>query len=128
MSKHKPTFKKSKKQSEVSYVKDSPTRSIAKAFSWRFIATGTTFLVSLIVLDRTNNNKLDENIHFASIIASVEFFAKIFIYYLHERMWTNIRWGKYWRRSYFGRQMWRRKYRQMHRDRHQELNFKQTGT
>jgi uncharacterized membrane protein len=36
--------------------------------------------------------------------------AKLILYYLHERLWTNIQWGKSWRRR-----AWRRKYRQMHK-------------
>ncbi|MBI9034422.1 MAG: DUF2061 domain-containing protein [Bacteroidales bacterium] len=128
MSVHKPAFEKNKTKKGVNIIKDSPGRSIAKAFSWRFIATGSTFVISLIVLDQTNNNKLEENMYNASIIASIEFFAKIIIYYFHERLWTNIQWGKYWRRSYFGRKLWKRKYRRMHQEIQQEFNLKQTGT
>ncbi|MEA3504992.1 MAG: DUF2061 domain-containing protein [Bacteroidota bacterium] len=96
-------------------VKDSPSRSVAKAVSWRFIATATTFIISFIVFNRYVDKTFQESIENASIIAFVEFFAKILFYYLHERMWTNITWGKYWKNTFIGRHLWRRQYRQYHK-------------
>lgn len=99
----------------VENTKDSPTRSILKAISWRFIASGTTFLVTFIIFRNTTDQTLDEVLKTASYVTMVEFSAKIIIYYLHERMWTNIRWGKYWQRKYWERRGWKRLYRKMHR-------------
>ncbi len=95
--------------------KDSPARSILKAFSWRIIATGTTFLISFIVFNRYTNKSVDESIENAGMIASVEFFAKFIIYYAHERMWTNIRWGRYWSMKYWRRRSWKKLYNRMHK-------------
>lgn len=103
------------KKSQRIAVKDSPTRSIAKAISWRFIATGTTFLIAFIVFKQYTEKTFDESMQNAGLIASVEFAAKILFYYLHERLWTNIQWGKYWRRTLVARHLWRRKYRKMHK-------------
>ena len=106
---------KSKNNSRQLGIKDSPTRSIAKAISWRFIATGTTFLISFIVFNQYTEKNFNESMQNAGLIAAVEFFAKILFYYLHERMWTNIQCGKYWRRTIVARHLWRRKYRKMHK-------------
>lgn len=95
--------------------KDSPTRSILKAISWRFIASGTTFIVSFIIFSNTTDHSMNQVLETASYITLVEFMAKIIIYYLHERMWTNIKWGKYWKRNYWERRSWKRLYRKMHK-------------
>lgn len=96
--------------------KENPVRSILKAFSWRIIATITTFIISFLVFNQYTNNSVDESIENAGLIASVEFFAKIIFYYFHERMWTNIRWGKYWRKTYWSKRAWKRLYNKMHEE------------
>nr|NQU89714.1 DUF2061 domain-containing protein [Bacteroidota bacterium] len=95
--------------------KDSPTRSILKAISWRLIASATTFLVTFIIFRRYSDKTLSEVFETASFVTGVEFSAKILLYYLHERLWTNIKWGKYWRRHYWQRRGWRKLYRKMHK-------------
>lgn len=95
--------------------KDSPLRSILKSLSWRVIATGSTFIISFIVFNRYTEKTFDESIENAGLIASVEFFAKIFLYYGHERMWTNIRWGKYWSKEYWRKRSWKKLYNRMHK-------------
>ncbi len=78
--------------------KDSPIRSIIKTFSWRIIATATTFLISFII-SRFSEKSVNESLEIATYIASIEFFAKLFLYYFHERLWTNIKWGKSWNKN-----------------------------
>ncbi|MFP4470266.1 MAG: DUF2061 domain-containing protein [Bacteroidales bacterium] len=95
-------------------VKESPGRSILKAISWRFIASATTFLVAFIIFRRYSDKTLHEVLETASFVTAIEFMAKIILYYLHERLWTNIKWGKYWRRQYWARRRWRKLYRKMH--------------
>ncbi|UBM61298.1 DUF2061 domain-containing protein [Candidatus Sulfidibacterium hydrothermale] len=90
--------------------KDSPTRSILKAISWRIIASGATFVISYFVMKYSTKKTDAEILQYASAIASVDVVAKLILYYLHERLWTNIYWGKYWTKK-----AWRRKYRKMHR-------------
>ncbi len=102
--------------SKVEYAKDSPTRSILKAISWRFIASGTTFLVTFFIFSNTSGHTFDQALETAWYVTVTEFSAKILIYYLHERLWTNIHWGKYWRRSYWKRRSWKKLYRRMHDD------------
>ncbi len=78
--------------------KDSPTRSVLKAISWRFVASGATFIISFFVF-RYSTDKTDTQVlKFASAIASVDVVVKLILYYLHERLWTNIYWGKSWYR------------------------------
>ncbi len=96
--------------------KDSPTRSILKAISWRFIASGTTFIVSFIIFRNTTDHTMGQVLETAWYITMVEFSAKIIIYYLHERLWTNITWGKYWRKNYWQRRGWKKLYRKMHKN------------
>jgi uncharacterized membrane protein len=60
---------------------DSISRSIAKSFTWRITATITTILIAYFITG---------NVETAVMIGGVEFFAKMFIYFLHERLWTSI--------------------------------------
>ncbi len=64
---------------------ESRQRSLTKAVTWRMTGTLDTFIVSWLL---TGEPKV------ALSIASVEFFTKIFLYYLHERVWNKITWGK----------------------------------
>ena len=59
---------------------DSHSKSIAKAFSWRIIATVTTGLISYF---------LTGSVEVAAGIMTFDFFLKLLLYYLHERIWTN---------------------------------------
>jgi len=96
--------------------KDSPVRSILKALSWRFIASGTTFLITFVIFRRYSEKSVDEVLETATFITSIDVVAKLIMYYLHERLWTNIRWGKYWRRTYWRQRGWRKMYNKMHDD------------
>ena len=59
-----------------------PVRSLAKAVSWRIIASTDTFLISWLVTG-----------HFAlaGTIAGVEAITKFVLYYGHERAWLRIK-------------------------------------
>ncbi len=60
---------------------DSHVRSLAKALSWRIVATLTTSIIAYIV-----TGSLDT----AVLIGGVEFVLKFVIYYLHERAWQVV--------------------------------------
>jgi uncharacterized membrane protein len=75
--------------------KDNPWRSISKAISWRILASGATFLISYIIFKQYTDKTDNEILETASVITSVDVVAKLVLYYLHERIWTNITWGKY---------------------------------
>jgi len=81
----------------VSKSKDTPIRSILKAISWRILASGTTFLIVFVIFRRYSDQSMNEILETASFITAVELVSKLVIYYLHERLWTNITWGKNWR-------------------------------
>ena len=78
--------------------KESPIRSIIKTISWRIIATATTFIISFLIF-RIAKQSINESLENATYIASIEFIAKLFLYYFHERLWTNINWGKSWNKN-----------------------------
>lgn len=64
---------------------DAHWRSLAKAVSWRLVGSIDTFILSLLV---TGNAK------YAVSIASAEAVTKIVLYYVHERAWRQVAWGR----------------------------------
>ncbi|MCD6048339.1 MAG: Protein of unknown function rane [Gammaproteobacteria bacterium] len=60
-------------------------RSFLKALSWRVLATLTTFIISFFITG---------SILFASSISVIEFFGKMLLYYIHERAWEKVAYGK----------------------------------
>lgn len=77
--------------------KDSPYRSLFKAISWRLIASGATFIISFTIFTQATETAFKDVVGAVSLITLVDIIAKLILYYLHERLWTNIVWGKYWR-------------------------------
>lgn len=59
----------------------SRTRSIAKAFTWRILATMTTAVIAYGVIGEASA---------AFAIGSIEFILKFFIYYIHEQAWNLV--------------------------------------
>ena len=55
--------------------------SLATAFSWRLVATATTALIAYAITGEIDT---------ALLIGGIEFFLKIGIYYLHERIWLML--------------------------------------
>ena len=66
-------------------VTEKPYRSIIKAISWRMIGTIDTVFISFIIVG---------NFKFALSIGGVELFTKMFLYFLHERLWNKIKLGR----------------------------------
>ena len=60
-------------------------RSLIKAVSWRFFGSLDTFVLSMIF---TGNAK------YAVSIATAEALTKIALYYVHERLWRLVKWGR----------------------------------
>ena len=60
-------------------------RSLIKAISWRATGSIDTFVLSWLITG---------SVGFAGSIASVEVFTKITLYYVHERAWSVISFGK----------------------------------
>ena len=64
---------------------EKPVRSLLKAASWRIIATLTTTLLVFV---------FTQDIVISVGVGGSEFFLKIFVYYLHERVWNHFRFGR----------------------------------
>jgi uncharacterized membrane protein len=64
---------------------DTPVRSLAKAVSWRVTGTIDTFIISWIITGQAL---------LASGIAFTEIMTKVGLFWLHERAWNKIGWGK----------------------------------
>jgi uncharacterized membrane protein len=60
-------------------------RSLTKALSWRLFALLITCLVALVVTGSAATSLA---------IGGADFLIKIGTYYLHERLWLNISWGR----------------------------------
>ncbi|MER8955561.1 DUF2061 domain-containing protein [Mesorhizobium sp. M0833] len=64
---------------------DTHSRSFVKALSWRVTGTIDTMIISLVV---TGSIKL------AAAIGLTEVVTKSLLYYLHERAWLKIPYGR----------------------------------
>ncbi|WP_374960286.1 DUF2061 domain-containing protein [Gilvibacter sp.] len=68
------------------YKRESPQRSLIKGISWRVIATTDTVLVVLLVTCLIGQCSLQDGFK----IGFIEFFIKLFIFFVHERIWQTI--------------------------------------
>lgn len=64
---------------------ESRARSVVKSLSWRLVASLTT--VALVFL-------FTGEVHIAFAVGGVEVAAKLVIFYLHERFWDRVAWGR----------------------------------
>ena len=60
-------------------------RSLCKTITWRVVASTDTFLIAWLL---TGTPLI------AGGIAGLEIITKTFLYYIHERQWNKVRWGK----------------------------------
>lgn len=64
---------------------DTKKRSIVKATTWRALGTIDTFILSTF---------FTKNVKQATGIALIELITKPILYFLHERFWNSVFWGK----------------------------------
>lgn len=64
---------------------EKPYRSFVKALSWRLTGTVDTMVVSYIVTGK---------LKFAVSIGAIELFTKVGLYYVHERVWNKLTFGR----------------------------------
>ena len=64
----------------------SHIQSLLKGISWSILGTLDTFMIAFIFIGKPL---------MASQIAIVEVLTKIALYYLHERVWEQINWGRF---------------------------------
>lgn len=60
-------------------------RSLVKSVTWRTMGSVDTFVISFIITGR---------VAIAVSIAGTELLTKFILYYLHERIWAVIPWGR----------------------------------
>ena len=64
---------------------ETKTRSIIKAISWRILATLTTMTLVYLFFHRLD---------LAAAVGVLEAFIKMVVYFLHERVWNRIKYGR----------------------------------
>lgn len=64
---------------------ESQLRSVIKTITWRVLATATTTILVLVFSGK---------ISVALLVGGLEAFLKLILYYLHERGWDRIRFGR----------------------------------
>ena len=64
---------------------DQPKRSLVKTITWRITGSGATFLISYLI---------SGNLTIAGTIAVIQVVANTLLYFIHERMWNRISWGR----------------------------------
>jgi len=65
---------------------DAHLRSLVKGASWRAVGTLDTFIISYFITGQPFS---------AASIAGIETFTKIALFYLHERVWGAVPWGRF---------------------------------
>ena len=64
---------------------DSNSRSVVKTISWRITGSFSTFVISYLVLG---------SFLVAGSIATLQVIVNTLLYYIHERVWNQIQWGR----------------------------------
>jgi uncharacterized membrane protein len=64
---------------------DKHYRSLIKAVSWRLTGSVDTMIISFLITGR---------LKWALTISGVELFTKIGLYYVHERVWDKLSFGR----------------------------------
>jgi uncharacterized membrane protein len=64
---------------------EKPYRSLVKAVSWRITGSVDTLIISFLITGK---------LRWAFTISGVELFTKIFLFYVHERVWNKISFGR----------------------------------
>ena len=64
---------------------DTSRRSLVKTITWRVTGSGATFLISYAIAG---------NFAMAGTIAVVQLVSNTVLYFLHERVWNRIKWGR----------------------------------
>ena len=69
---------------EASVIREKPIRSLLKAISWRITGSLDTVLLAWL---------FTQNVNTALAIGLTEVITKTFLYYMHERIWSQVRLG-----------------------------------
>ncbi len=66
-------------------IEETKRRSLVKALTWRVLGSLDTITISYLLTGKIKT---------AITIGTIEIFTKLIIYFLHERAWNYIKWGK----------------------------------
>ena len=69
----------------VSRMADKHHRSLIKAVSWRITGSMDTLIITFLITGK---------LKWAFTISGVELFTKVGLYYVHERVWENLSFGR----------------------------------
>ncbi len=64
---------------------DKPRRSLIKTITWRITGSGSTFGISYLILG---------NFVIAGSIATIQLVTNTVLYFIHERVWDRVKWGR----------------------------------
>jgi len=64
---------------------DTNQRSLVKTVSWRITGSTATFAIAYLI---------SGNLNIAGTIAIIQLTANTILYYIHERIWDKIGWGR----------------------------------
>ena len=64
---------------------ETTARSVAKTISWRITGSGATFAISYFILG---------DFAISSTIALIQLTFNTLLYFVHERIWNMIPWGR----------------------------------
>jgi len=74
-----------KKRKPSAENKNNVKRSVLKTVSWRIVGTLDTVFISWLITGK---------LALAFSIGTIELVTKMLLYFFHERVWENIKWGK----------------------------------
>ena len=64
---------------------DKPKRSLIKTITWRITGSGATFGISYLI---------SGNFVIAGSIATIQLVTNTVLYFIHERVWDRVKWGR----------------------------------
>lgn len=64
---------------------ETNARSIVKTVTWRLTGSGATFLIAYA---------LTGDFAVAGVIGITQMISNTILYYIHERLWNGIKWGR----------------------------------
>ena len=72
---------------------EKKVRSLVKAFTWRILASATTFLITFVLI-YFSSDSIDQGLKMGLQVSIFDFVLKIVLYFFHERIWLAVPFGK----------------------------------
>lgn len=64
---------------------ETTLRSVVKTITWRITGSSATFLIAYLIVG---------NVTFAGSIAVAQLITNTLLYFIHERVWNKVVWGR----------------------------------